>query len=81
MIAWANLTTVGVMPAAKYDWFLTSLTNILSCYKRNGLGVIVHCNRASDNGRTSLWGCINISLFHVFVVFCGDKKFPVIHNF
>lgn len=54
MIAWANMTTVGVMPAAKYDWFLTALSNLLSAYPRNGLGIIVHCNRAADTGRKLL---------------------------
>ncbi|CAK9042286.1 Uncharacterized protein SCF082_LOCUS24342 [Durusdinium trenchii] len=36
MVAWANLTTVGVMPAAKWDFILTSVTNLLVTYKRNG---------------------------------------------
>eukprot|EP00435_Cladocopium_sp_Y103_P069260 s569_g33.t1 len=53
VIAFANLTTVGVMPGAKYDWFLTSLSNLLANNKRNSIGIIVHCNRASDTGRKS----------------------------
>ena len=52
LVAWANLTTVGVMPAAKYDWFLTSMTNLIASHKRNAVGIIIHCNRASDGGRT-----------------------------
>lgn len=52
VVLWCNMTTVGVMPAAKYDFFLTSITNILATHKRNGLALIVHCNRASDTGRT-----------------------------
>lgn len=56
IIAWANMTTVGVMPAAKYEWFLTSMTVLLSTFKRNGLAVIIYPNRASDNStaRTSM---------------------------
>ena len=52
IICWANMTTVGVLPAAKYDWFLTGITTMLSAHKRNGLAIIVHCNRASDPNRT-----------------------------
>lgn len=55
VIVWGNLTTVGVMPAAKYDFFLTSVTNILASYKRNGLVILIHCNRASDTGRTRVF--------------------------
>ena len=52
IICWTNMTTVGVLPAAKYDWFLTGITTMLSAHKRNGLAIIVHCNRASDPNRT-----------------------------
>ena len=55
MVAWANLTTVGVMPAAKWDFILTSVTNLLATYKPNGLVIIIHCNRASDTGRTRMF--------------------------
>ena len=52
VIVWCNLTTCGVLPATKYDFFLTAITNLLAAHKRNGLAVIFHCNRASDGGRT-----------------------------
>lgn len=68
VIAWANLTTVGVMPAAKYDWFLTSLSNLLANHKRNSIGVIIHCNRASDPNRTNS--------FYVFVSRCARSQIP-----
>ncbi|CAL1160761.1 unnamed protein product [Cladocopium goreaui] len=45
------MTTVGVMPGSKYDWFLTSLSNLLASHKRNAVGIVLHCNRASDTGR------------------------------
>lgn len=54
VVAWANMTTVGVLPAAKYDWFLTSISNLLAAYPRNGLAIVVHCNRASDPSRSLL---------------------------
>ena len=52
VVVWCNMTTCGVVPATKYDFFLTAITNLLANHKRNGLAIIVHCNRASDGGRT-----------------------------
>lgn len=52
LLIWANLTTVGVMPAAKREFFLTAVSNLLAGYKRNSLALFIHGNRASDTGRT-----------------------------
>lgn len=52
LVIWCNLTTVGVMPAAKFDFFITAVSNLLATHKRNAIALIVHCNRASDTGRT-----------------------------
>ena len=48
---WVNLPTCGVMPAGKQDFFLTSLTNMLATFKRNGIAFIIHANRAGDAAR------------------------------
>jgi intracellular sulfur oxidation DsrE/DsrF family protein len=34
--------------AAKYEFLLTALTNLLTLYKRNGVAVLIHPNRASQ---------------------------------
>lgn len=48
------MTTVGVMPASKWDFFITALTNLLASHKRNAIAVLIHPNRASDTGRTEV---------------------------
>lgn len=52
IILWLNIPTAGVLSAAKNDWMITTVSNILAQYRRNGLAVIVHCNRAGEGGRT-----------------------------
>ncbi|CAL1125989.1 unnamed protein product [Cladocopium goreaui] len=52
IVVWSNLTTVGVMPAAKLDFFLTAISNILASHKRNALAILIHPNRASDTGKS-----------------------------
>jgi len=48
LILWANMTTAGIVGAAKYEFILTALTNLLTLYKRNGVAVVIHPNRASQ---------------------------------
>ncbi|CAL1150425.1 unnamed protein product [Cladocopium goreaui] len=43
-----NLPTAGVVPAAKSDFFLTAVTNILASYSKNSIAIFVHGNRAGD---------------------------------
>ena len=52
LVLWVNLPTCGVTPAAKQDFFITSISNLLSSYKRNSVAIIVHSNRAGDAART-----------------------------
>ncbi|CAK9107687.1 Uncharacterized protein SCF082_LOCUS50126 [Durusdinium trenchii] len=54
IFVWINMTTVGVMPASKWDFFITALTNLLASHKRNAIAVLIHPNRASDTGRKSM---------------------------
>ena len=39
--------------AAKNDFILTAVTNLLSFYKRNAVAIFVDSNRAGDAGRTN----------------------------
>ena len=47
-MAWVNLPTAGVLGAAKHDFVLTSVTNLLAAYKRNSVAVFVHGNKAGE---------------------------------
>lgn len=70
IVVWSNLTTVGVMPAAKLDFFLTAISNILASHKRNALAILIHPNRASDTGRMGFDNYIN-----VFMAIINFKSF------
>lgn len=49
VIVWVNLPTQGILGAHKRDWVVTYLTSVLQKYKRNGMAILVHSNRASQN--------------------------------
>ncbi len=56
VVVWWNLPACGVLSSAKYDYGVTSISNLLAQYRRNGLAVIVHPNRASHVAdRTHSW--------------------------
>lgn len=75
IVVWSNLTTVGVMPAAKLDFFLTAISNILASHKRNALAILIHPNRASDTGRMGFDNYIN-----VFMAIINFKSFFLING-
>ena len=52
VVLWCNLPTAGVLGAAKQDFILTAVTNMLTTYKRNGVAIFVDANRAGDPART-----------------------------
>ncbi|CAK9116680.1 unnamed protein product [Durusdinium trenchii] len=54
LVVWLNLPTSGVTPAAKMDFFLTAVSNILASHKRNSIAIVVHGNRASDTGSSKI---------------------------
>lgn len=47
VIIWGALPTAGIIGAGKYDFCLLSL------YKRNGIAILVHPNRAAQMTRTN----------------------------
>lgn len=51
VVLWANLPTCGVVPAGKQEFFLVSIANLLAQYKRNGIAILIHPNRAGDAAR------------------------------
>ncbi len=51
VIIWGALPTAGIIGAAKYDFCLTAISNLLSLYKRNGVAILVHPNRAAQMTR------------------------------
>jgi hypothetical protein len=48
IVLWCNLPTAGIIGASKYDFLVTSLTNILALHKRNAIAILVHPNRAGQ---------------------------------
>ena len=54
VVFWVNLPTAGIVSATKTDFIVTFLANKLAQYKRNGVGIIVHSNRAEQLPRPSL---------------------------
>lgn len=48
VVLWINLPTAGIVGAAKDDFFISLITNILTKYKRNSIALVVHANRAEQ---------------------------------
>ena len=48
LVIWLNLPTAGIIGASKYDFLLTSVTNLLTMMKKNSIALIVHPNRAAQ---------------------------------
>ena len=55
IILWINIPTQGVLSAAKSDYMITSVSNLLSTYRKNAVAIFVHCNRAGDPARTLIF--------------------------
>ena len=52
VILWVNLPSVGILSAHRLDWVLTYLSNTLNKYKKNGMAIVIHANRAGQVGGT-----------------------------
>lgn len=66
LVIWANLPTCGVMSVYRYEWCITSISNMLAKFKRNGIAILVHPNRGQVSERSLVdstgwiygsWGC------------------------
>ena len=53
VILWANLPACGVLSVHRYDWCITSISNMLAQYRKNGLALLVHPNRGQVAERTA----------------------------
>ena len=68
IILWVNLPSVGILSAHRLDWVLTYLSNTLNKYKKNGMAIVIHANRAGQVGGTE-WGKTAVgskNWFHLF---------------
>lgn len=45
VFVWANLPACGVVSVHRYDWVITSISNMLAKFRKNGIAIIVHANR------------------------------------
>lgn len=48
VIIWCNLPTQGILTTHKREWVITFLANALNKYKKNGIAVLIHGNRAAQ---------------------------------
>ena len=47
VVLWWNMPACAVLSSSKYDFGITSISNLLAQYPRNGLALVIHPNRAS----------------------------------
>ena len=52
VVMWANLPSCGVLSVHRYEWCITSISNVLAIYRKNGIAVLVHPNRGQAAERT-----------------------------
>lgn len=60
LVVWLNLPACGVLSSSKYDYGITAISNLLAQYRRNGIALVVHANRAShvsDRTLASVYPC------------------------
>ena len=57
VLMWANLPSCGVLSVHRYDWCITSISNVLAIYRKNGIAVLVHPNRGQAAERTHVLKC------------------------
>lgn len=54
IIIFVNIPSTGILTVQKNEWILTYVSNTLQKFRRNGLAIIVHPNRAAQVGGTEL---------------------------
>lgn len=50
VVMWINLPACGIIGVARYEYMITAVSNLLAKYRRNGIAIIVHPNRATQMG-------------------------------
>ena len=48
VVLWLNLPSGGILSAHKYDFLITTVSNVLATYRKNSVAILVHPNRASE---------------------------------
>ena len=61
LVIWVNLPSAGILSVPKYEYTITALANLLAIYRRNGVAIIVHANRASQFTERTAIQCILLS--------------------
>ncbi|CAJ1448823.1 unnamed protein product, partial [Effrenium voratum] len=54
VVVWLNAPSAGIVPVAKWEFFISAFANILPLFRRNSIGIIVHPNRAAQTGNKTL---------------------------
>ena len=64
VVLWCNLPTCGVLSAAKHDFVITSIANLLSQFRRNSCAVLLHPNRAGQPPDRTHGITVSLQPFH-----------------
>lgn len=80
VLMWANLPSCGVLSVHRYDWCITSISNVLAIYRKNGVAVLVHPNRGQAAERTHVLKCFEVWQYtlkkhcakNLWLLFYGD---------
>jgi len=77
ILLWWNLPACGVISSSKYDYGITSISNLLAQFPRNGLAIVIHPNRASHATDRTLHVKYEMSII-MFINFLPSMKFDEI---
>lgn len=62
VLLWLNLPSAGIISAQKWEVFVTLVANMLSLYRRNGIALIIHSNRAGQVNHERTRVCNQLSM-------------------
>lgn len=80
ILLWWNLPACGVISSSKYDYGITSISNLLAQFPRNGLAIVIHPNRASHATDRTLHVKYEMSII-MFINFLPSMKFDEIWTY
>ena len=61
LVIWVNLPSAGILSVPKYEYTITAVANLLAIFRRNGVAIFVHANRASQFTERTATQCILLS--------------------
>lgn len=62
LVIWVNLPSAGILTVNRYEYVVTSVTNLLAIYRKNGIALLIHPNRASQYAERTPFQVSQVSL-------------------